>query len=288
VDKVYLRRDYTGFTGDRKFIRDDNAQKAFSKLRSSIGGLYAWRYGVTQPGSPEHQRMLKEADFAFRQALAFCPYSPEAVYRYINLLLPMQRFDDALRVVNICLKLDPYNAQLQGLRNQLQSYRTMAPQGALPSPGGLAQLVKAVQDNPKDVQAAFNLAGLYLQQGQTNSAIQTLEQAIANTKNDPGAILAVAQVYAQLGMFSKLESSLEQLTKVVPESPEAWYDLAAVKIAINKPDDALQSLRRALDLSQSRRGADTNARDLGAEVLKDERFAALRGRPEFQQMIRPK
>jgi hypothetical protein len=24
--------------------------------------------------------MIKEADFAFRQALAFCPYSPEAVF----------------------------------------------------------------------------------------------------------------------------------------------------------------------------------------------------------------
>ena len=43
VKKTYLRRDYTGFKGDPKFVRDDNAQKAFSKLRSAIGGLYFWR-----------------------------------------------------------------------------------------------------------------------------------------------------------------------------------------------------------------------------------------------------
>ena len=42
--------------------------------------------------------MIKEADFAFRQAFAFCPYSPEAVFRYVNLLLSLQRFDDALMV----------------------------------------------------------------------------------------------------------------------------------------------------------------------------------------------
>ena len=34
---------YNGFTGDRKFVHDRDAQKAFSKLRSSIGGIYAWR-----------------------------------------------------------------------------------------------------------------------------------------------------------------------------------------------------------------------------------------------------
>ena len=29
VEKIYLKNDYSGFTGDRKFIRDDDAQKAF-------------------------------------------------------------------------------------------------------------------------------------------------------------------------------------------------------------------------------------------------------------------
>ena len=67
--RVYNRRNYTGFTGDRKFIRDDQAQKSFSKLRSSIGGLYAWRY-LNEPNPVLRDRMYREADFAFRQALA--------------------------------------------------------------------------------------------------------------------------------------------------------------------------------------------------------------------------
>ena len=39
VEKVNLRHDYSDFKGDLKFARDDEAQKAFSKLRSSIGGI---------------------------------------------------------------------------------------------------------------------------------------------------------------------------------------------------------------------------------------------------------
>src|SRR2546425_11302746 len=37
AEQVYSRRDLSDFKGDPKFIRDDDAQKAFSKLRSSIG-----------------------------------------------------------------------------------------------------------------------------------------------------------------------------------------------------------------------------------------------------------
>src|SRR5581483_3484005 len=49
VEKVYLERDFSGFKGDRRFIRDDQAQKAFSKLRSSIAGsIYDWRYQTSQ------------------------------------------------------------------------------------------------------------------------------------------------------------------------------------------------------------------------------------------------
>ena len=56
IEKTYLRRNFDGFTGDRKFVRDDDAQKAFSKLRSSIGGIYAWRLGPLVPRSAAPNR----------------------------------------------------------------------------------------------------------------------------------------------------------------------------------------------------------------------------------------
>ena len=49
VDRVYVRHDLKGFTGDPRFIQNDYAKKIFSKLRSSIGGLYAWRLGRGAP-----------------------------------------------------------------------------------------------------------------------------------------------------------------------------------------------------------------------------------------------
>ena len=131
VEKVYLRNNFSGFTGDRKFVRDDDAQKAFSKLRSSQAGVYAWRLHLLLPSPPyppidpqympyrpksdaEAQQLYKECDFAFKQSFAFCPYSPEAVIRYANFLFQFQRFDDALIIAKTCQKLDPYNGQITG------------------------------------------------------------------------------------------------------------------------------------------------------------------------------
>jgi len=76
--------------------------------------------------------MIKEAEFAFKQAFAFCPYSPEAVFRYVNLLLGMRRFDDAYTIASTCLKLDPYNGQVIGLVRNLEDIRRQqagGPQG---------------------------------------------------------------------------------------------------------------------------------------------------------------
>ena len=45
-----------------------------------------------------HERMAREADFAFRQAWALCPDSIETVLRYVALLMEQKRFAEAILV----------------------------------------------------------------------------------------------------------------------------------------------------------------------------------------------
>lgn len=118
-ERVYLRKDLARFQGDTGFAQNEAAQKGFSKLRSAIGGLYAWR--AEHAGTEEErERMLKEADFAFRQALALCPYSPEAVYRYVNLLLSQKRKSEAQIVARTLLRLSPTDVSAKNLVDSLQ------------------------------------------------------------------------------------------------------------------------------------------------------------------------
>ena len=251
VEKVYLRRDFSGFKGDRKFIRDDQAQKAFSKLRSSIGGVYNWR--ISDPNNRNtavQQRMVKEADFAFRQAFAFCPYSPEAVFRYANLLLSMQRFDDALTVAETCLKIDPYNGQVLDLVTRLREWKRTSggAAGGSPLQPNLAQLEKAVQENPSNYQAAFNLASAYLAMQQNNRAIEVLDRVMNDPHVEVPALRALTTAYSSIGSTASLQKITEKLEKLAQgssNSVDAPLALAEAYHAQQKNDLANQTLDQA-------------------------------------------
>jgi hypothetical protein len=104
AEKTHVRGDLNGFKGDPRFIRNDDAKKMFSKFRASIAGVYAWRAKETTDFG-EKARMTREADFAFRQAWALCPYSPEACFRWVNLLVEQQKRSDAAVVAETTARM---------------------------------------------------------------------------------------------------------------------------------------------------------------------------------------
>jgi len=323
VDKVYIQRDLRGFKGDRKFARDDNAQKAFSKLRSSIGGVYYHRVNNAK-SSVEQQRMIKEAEFAFRQAFAFCPYSPEAVFRYAQLLAQIGRFDDALLVANTALRLDPFNSSVVSLLEQLKMMKGNSAQYAAArnqfnkqeeeyrtNPGNLANamaLAQAYVDNQMVSQATqvfgkvvatlepswqvaptnpitgAYLAAAYMQLRQPIRAKIVLDKLIELPDVETGTLLVAAQTYAQLNDGARLEASLAKLVERAPDSPEAWYDYAGVLATLNKPAEALRALTRAIQISDTRRVQDSKAKDLRAVVPTDPRLNSLRNLPDWRAL----
>jgi tetratricopeptide (TPR) repeat protein len=376
AERVYLRRDFTGFKGDRKFVRDGVAQKSFSKLRSAIGGLFAWRLSQEcpvelRPKTPAAQeRLLRETEFALRQAFAFCPYSPEAVYKLMNLLMGSGRLDDAILVTETSLKFDPDNLVFRNLVDQLRAMRQGSVQGG-PGPvappaqstqfaeleerfrsnpadsqaaldlatayrqnqrpqeaghvldyvaanptadvktllsvaqayaemGSRAKLesvmqklksmeeplLKRYQANTNDIPLAFQLVSLYLISQDTNAAMTLLDELTARPKADPSTLLSAAQAYAQLLAAPKLEATLKKLAAAIPESPEAWYDLATIQASMGKAPDAMQSLRQALELNSKRLSNQPGAKDLRAIAAAEERFAPYRKLPQFQALVR--
>jgi len=297
ADKVYLHGNFSGFTGDRKFIRDDDGQKAFSKLRSSQAGVYAWRLNPQCP--PEYRQkteagqiaLIRETDFAFKQAFAFCPYSPEAVFRYINFLLQYNRLDDGLIVAKTYLKFDPYNGQAIDLVKNLEDFKTRAA-GQTQLQAQLQGMETELQKNPTNFQNTLDLARFYFQIQQTNRAVELLrnaiglfDQALANPNIRYPDVAAMAQIAAQMGDMPKLEILLQKLISLAPDQPEPHYDLAALYAILGKTSAALQNLQASLDLSAKRLATNPTAHDLLAEVRKDPRFDSLRNLPAFQKLV---
>jgi tetratricopeptide (TPR) repeat protein len=299
AQKVYLGNNYATYKGDRKFIRDDDAQKAFSKLRSSIAGMYAWRLGRDCPpefapkNSADLQALVNETDFAFKQAFAYCPYSPEAVFRYVNFLLQFNRLDDAAIVAQTCLKLDPFNDQVKNLIRQLQEFKSQsASRGQFQEQ--LQKLQTEAAANPTNFQNILALGTLYTQMQDTNhtfllfsQAVGLFDQALASPAVRSEDILAMAQISAALGNVGKLETVLKKLVAINPNQPEAHYDLAALEAISGKNDDALKELGQAVDLSSKRLSTNSTAHNLVIEARSDPRFNSLRTLPAFQKIVPP-
>ena len=291
VKRVYRRRDFTGFRGDAKFIRDRNAQKAFSKLRSSIAGIYAWRLSAEcpeeyQPKSTEaQQRLLKEADFAFRQAFAFCPYSPEAVSRYSNLLVNIGRVQDALLISETCFLFDQENTYLLALIRRLQGLQHRST-NTLAAINQIAALQKQLETDPTNVQTAFDLVNSLLAVNNSNAAIKVLDDLLVHPQADATVLLSIAQAYKQLGQAQRLEKAFYHIVTLIPDNPEAWYDLAAIQVLSGKTNEAIQSLARAIKLSDARLESQSDARNLLREAEKDARFAGILRLPEFQEALK--
>jgi tetratricopeptide (TPR) repeat protein len=261
ADRTYLRHDFAGFTGDRKFVRDDDAQKAFSKMRSAVGAsIYDW-HAHNSADPAERALAAKEAEFAFKQSFAYCPFSPEPVFHLMNLLLASNRIDDALRVLQTCHNLDPYNDQINNLIEQLQRNK-----------GNQADQVKQMFAN---IQRA-------VQANQPGQARQMLDQLLHFPTVDPQTMMGVAATYLRLGDLEKSEEGFERLVQMVPNESGPWYNLAIVEANRNEDAKAIESVKKAVALNGGEMKKNPKGVNLRDHLNEDTAMARLRQTAAFK------
>jgi thioredoxin-like negative regulator of GroEL len=142
-----------------------------------------------------------------------------------------------------------------------------------------------LRSNPNNAQTAVQLASVYAQMQQTGRASELLDTVLSNPAAAPNVMVHAAKLYNDLGNMPKLELALERLTKVSPESPEAFYDLAAMKASVGKNPEAMAALSRCLELTAQRLKRDPHTVDLSNNARQEGRFAALRNTPEFKKLL---
>jgi tetratricopeptide (TPR) repeat protein len=306
AERTYVKNNFNGYTGDRAFVRDDDGQKAFSKLRSSQAGVYAWRLSPLCP--PEYRQkskateeaLIRETDFACKQAFVFCPYSPEALQRYVVFLMQMAqneqmyghydkaitRLDDAILLIKTTQKLDPYNDFWAGFLNQVINYKKDL-SAHVQAIGRIGEMEKNAQTNPGDVHNLVVLGITYAQIQNTNRAMELLDQALASPNASAAEIAAIANYYSQIQNLPKLEIAMQKMAALTPDQPESLYRLAELQSFLNKSGPALTNLKLALDLSAQRLKTNPTAPNLLDEARKSPYFNSLRALPEFNKLVPP-
>jgi tetratricopeptide (TPR) repeat protein len=243
---------------NHRFNVDAEARKTFSKMRSAIGGLYVFR------------QMFPEAEYAFKQAIALCPTSPEASFRLATAYMQQSRFSDAGKIIEEFLKFvgpddrDRAAAFLQQIKDVEKNDNRRK------------ELEAAIKTSP-DINQAFELAEIYRvmgMQAQYQGLAANLLQ-LSNISSDD--ILRVAKLGKDAYRFDLQVQALEKYLKLKPDDVDLRIELAKCYVELKQQGNALAALQLAI-------------RDGGMPVREriktDSSFEAIRLMPELQEMMK--
>ncbi len=90
------------------------------------------------------------------------------------------------------------------------------------------------------------------------------------------ALLVLRADYCELGKLNECRRADEQLTRIDPKDPHAWYNLACSQSLVGDFSGSLKSLIRAFN-----RGFDDTKR-----MFRDPHLASLRKRKEFKAALK--
>ncbi len=241
--------------GNEKFIRDVVARKTFSKLRSAIAGLYAAR------------RMFDESEYAFRQAIALYPLSPEANFRLADIHMQQGEFPQAREIIEAFLKEDTENDRVRDFLNQIISLESMNKRRTE---------LEAELTQGGDINKALELANIYRGMSLTALFDNLTQRILAQTDLPPPYIIEIARLYAEMQKIDQFIGALELYVQRDPNQARIWLDLAAAYSMSQKRGEAIRSLRRAVELG---------GEPMRDTVRRDNRFDPVRTMPEFQALV---
>lgn len=243
------------------FKQCEAAQKAFSKMRSAIAGLYTYR------------RMFPEAEYAFKQAIALHPLSTEATYRLADLYMQQVRFSDAGKIVEDYLAVKKETSMDKENDEHVRTYLQQIKD--LETTDNRRKELETGMSKGGDINLALELLGVYGKMNMTGQ-MDGLAQRIAK---DPGvppeAILQIARLYTNPWQRDRLAAMLKIYLTRKPNDVEQRIALAKCYVDLKQQANALAELQQAL-----RDGGD----QVRERIKNDSSFEPIRGMPELQEI----
>jgi tetratricopeptide (TPR) repeat protein/TolB-like protein len=148
-------------------------------------------------------------------------------------------------------------------------------------PESVAMFEKAVAMNPSDEIYVGNLADAYRWNRQKEKSLATYDKAIALAykalqvnPRDSRAIADLAGYYAKKGDAPKSLEWIGRARSIDPNNVDLLYQAAIVHTLANRPEDALEDLRKAFQ-----KGYSTE------QARREPEFKSLQSRPEFANLL---
>jgi tetratricopeptide (TPR) repeat protein len=217
-------------------------------------------------------RALNEYEALYRDH----PKDAKVRKNYIQLLILKNRLEEAAKIDDEILKINPQDSDGLILRAQIKlrqgrpSEAVTALQDVLPrDPDNAAahfqlgvafdqlgdqsraasEWREAVRLRPDFLDAHRSLAGVSIAKGDWNALSQTAATIISLQPGAPDGYVFQAIAQANLKRPEQAESSIEKAIEVAPKNPLGYIQLGALRASQSKFADAEKAYRQALDLS---------------------------------------
>ena len=282
AQKTYIRWDLEGYTGASAFVRDEAAQKAFSKLRTSIADMYRWRIANYKLAITKEQdtakraelllkekRMTREYLFALKQAWAFCPYSPEVVSYLAQQLAQLgldqfhqgdtkaatARRDELIHLMFTFQQFDPESPLFISLRELFKRFMAASKLFDIQDTEllymidsimlGDSALAMNPPPAPASTSAGLGLSSQEIQQIQQQ--LLALQQRHSANPNDPKVTVELAAIYLRLKQNDAALKLIDNLVKQPSLGVSTRFTVASVYRALGQAAKADEQQKLATD-----------------------------------------
>lgn len=190
----------------------------------------------------EAQQKMPEALEAYRAAAAADPTNPDRTLDYTRLLMDLDRYDEALHVVQSGMEsthaVGPLQLRLGAVEMLKSNY-----------PAAREAFRAALAADPQSDTAYVGLAQTYAREANDAEAFRVLEDARAKL---PGHYLLeyyFGMLASRLGREQEAIAALERATQLEPNSPDPLYELGKLRVARQEWPQAREALERAIALN---------------------------------------
>lgn len=140
------------------------------------------------------------------------------------------------------------------------------------------QKTESIEENREEIARTQDIQSLWLRAGQENSPsrkIAIYDEILKHNTMDVEALIYKARAVLHLKEPQWAANLCTQALKIDSENSQAHYQLARAYTVMDMPDEAMQSLQKAIHITESYR----------SELDGDEAFRPLQSLPEFQKLV---
>jgi serine/threonine-protein kinase len=207
------------------------------------------------------------AEREYKRALELNPNAADAYDLYGRMLGAVERYEEALAMVERAQELDP-------LAHRLDVATTLLRAGRFDE--AVASAERAAELDPGHDRARATLGWAYFLRGEHERGLRELEQAAAVTRGDTLWLGQLGEAYGLDGQFDEARAILRQLEERSNQAFVSPYHFAYVYTGLGDAERAIEWLERAVT---ARTGP---AYGIKGSFL----FTPLRGHPRFRALLR--